>query len=214
MGLPFSFASHFAPDMLWQALSLYREHFTPSRTLAQPYAMVCINVITADSERDACFLFTSMQQQFINLHRGRPGPLPPPVMSDIEALVKDTGADKLMINGQIFDHQARLRSFEIAMSRRGQVTPAPVRPSSLRGSILSLDHTTTGGGVRSHVSTTPWLARHGRRLLSPGAERHPRATFRLLIQGITHRHRSGGGGGGGRSARRRHRGAARADRHG
>lgn len=56
MGLAFAFASHFAPDMLWQALSLYREHFTPSPTLAQPYAMVCINVIAADSERDARFL--------------------------------------------------------------------------------------------------------------------------------------------------------------
>lgn len=148
MGLPFAFASHFAPDMLWQALSLYREHFTPSPTLAQPYAMVCINVIAADSERDARFLFTSMQQQFINLRRGRPGPLPPPV-EDIEALwspgeqygvdqalrlsvvgdaaqvknglkalITETGADNLMINGQIFDHQARLRSFEIAMVAR------------------------------------------------------------------------------------------------
>ena len=79
LGLPFAFASHFAPDMLHQALALYRSQFQPSATLAKPYAIVCINVVAADSERDARFLFTSMQQQFINLRRGKPGPLPAPV---------------------------------------------------------------------------------------------------------------------------------------
>lgn len=152
LGLPFAFASHFAPDMLWQALSLYREQFKPSARLEKPYAMVCINVIAADSERDARFLFTSMQQQFINLRRGRPGPLPAPVAdinalasageqfgveqalrmsvvgdasqvrAGLQAIIDDTGADELMINGQIFDHQARLRSFEIAIEARAHLT--------------------------------------------------------------------------------------------
>jgi luciferase family oxidoreductase group 1 len=148
LGLPFAFASHFAPELLWQALKVYREEFTPSTSLTQPYAMICINVVAADSERDARFLFTSMQQQFINLRRGRPGPLPAPV-EDIESLwsageqygveqalrmsvvgdrdqvrtglqkvISDTGIDELMINGQIFDHQARLHSFELAISVR------------------------------------------------------------------------------------------------
>jgi alkanesulfonate monooxygenase SsuD/methylene tetrahydromethanopterin reductase-like flavin-dependent oxidoreductase (luciferase family) len=129
-------------------LKVYREEFTPSTSLTQPYAMICINVVAADSERDARFLFTSMQQQFINLRRGRPGPLPAPV-EDIESLwsageqygveqalrmsvvgdrdqvrtglqkvISDTGIDELMINGQIFDHQARLHSFELAISVR------------------------------------------------------------------------------------------------
>ncbi|AIU71555.1 hypothetical protein AT03_03535 [Hafnia alvei FB1] len=143
LGLPFAFASHFAPDMLHQALALYRSQFQPSAALAKPYAIVCINVIAADSERDARFLFTSMQQQFINLRRGKPGPLPAPVQdisgywsggeqygveqalrmsvvgdptqvkSGLEALLRETQADEIMVNGQIFDHQARLRSFEI-----------------------------------------------------------------------------------------------------
>lgn len=143
LGLPFAFASHFAPDMLYQALALYRSQFQPSAALAKPYAIVCINVVAADSERDARFLFTSMQQQFINLRRGKPGPLPAPVQdisdywsggeqygveqalrmsvvgdptqvkSGLEALLRETQADEIMVNGQIFDHQARLRSFEI-----------------------------------------------------------------------------------------------------
>lgn len=151
LGLPFAFASHFAPEMLWQALDMYRQQFTPSAALEQPYAMVCINVVAADSERDARFLFTSMQQQFINLRRGRPGPLPPPVQeidalwsegeqygveqalsmsvvggplqvrAGLQALLDKTGADELMINGQIFDHQARLRSFELAMAARSEL---------------------------------------------------------------------------------------------
>ena len=151
LGLPFAFASHFAPELLWQALKVYREEFTPSTSLTQPYAMICINVVAADSERDARFLFTSMQQQFINLRRGRPGPLPAPVedieslwsageqygveqalrmsvvgdrskvRAGLQAVLTETEADELMINGQIFDHQARLHSFEIAMSVRDEL---------------------------------------------------------------------------------------------
>ena len=145
LGLPFAFASHFAPDLLFQALHMYRENFQPSERLAEPYAMVCVNVIAADSEQDARFLFTSMQQQFINLRRGKPGPLPAPVENmdslwtpseqygvqqalsmsivgdkskvqhGLAALIRETQADEIMVNGQIFDRQARLRSFELAM---------------------------------------------------------------------------------------------------
>lgn len=145
MGLPFAFASHFAPDMLFQALQLYRQNFKPSARLDKPYAMVCVNVVAADSERDARFLFTSMQQQFINLRRGKPGPLPAPVenmdnlwspseqygvqqalsmsvigdseqvRNGLASLIRETQADEIMVNGQIFDPVARLRSFELAM---------------------------------------------------------------------------------------------------
>lgn len=145
LGLPFAFASHFAPDQLFQALHLYREKFQPSARLEKPYAMVCINVVAADSERDARFLFTSQQQQFINLHRGKPGPLPAPVENmdnlwspseqygvqqalsmslvgdadkvrhGLAGLMRETQADEIMVNGQIFDTEARLRSFAIAM---------------------------------------------------------------------------------------------------
>ncbi|MCU5773392.1 luciferase-like monooxygenase [Erwiniaceae bacterium BAC15a-03b] len=145
LGLPFAFASHFAPDMLFQALQIYRDSFKPSARLEKPYAMVCVNVVAADSDRDARFLFTSMQQQFINLRRGKPGPLPAPVenmdnlwspseqygvqqalsmsvigdsdkvRSGLASLIRETQADEIMVNGQIFDTQARLRSFELAM---------------------------------------------------------------------------------------------------
>ncbi|WP_075183011.1 luciferase-like monooxygenase [Pantoea sp. 1.19] len=151
LGLPFAFASHFAPEMLQQALALYREQFVPSARLEKPWAMVCVNVVAADSERDARFLFTSMQQQFVNLRRGQPGPLPAPV-EDLQALAtpaelygvqqalslsivgdetavrdglaqlqRDTGADEVMVNGQIFDHQARMHSFALAMAARNRL---------------------------------------------------------------------------------------------
>lgn len=159
LGLPFAFASHFAPDMLFQALRIYRESYQPSERWPQPYAMVCVNVIAADSERDARFLFTSMQQQFINLRRGAPGPLPPPVQNihtlwsaaeqygveqalrmsivggkdavreGMQALLRETAADEIMVNGQIFDHQARLHSFEIVAGLKSdllQEKPAPL----------------------------------------------------------------------------------------
>lgn len=146
LGLPFAFAAHFAPDMLLQAFELYRRYFQPSETLKEPYAMVCVNVIAADSDEQARFLFTSMQQQFLNLRRGHPGPLPAPVDSldaictpmekmgveqalylsavgspetvthQLNSLLSQTQADEVMVNGQIFDQTARLRSFEIVAS--------------------------------------------------------------------------------------------------
>jgi len=148
LGLPFAFASHFAPDMLFQALQLYRTQFVPSERLAKPYAMVCINIVVADSNRDAEFLFTSMQQAFVRIHRGETGLLPPPVESmdtvwsgglkygvekalslslvgdkakvrhGLISLLRETQADEIMVNGQIFDNDARLYSFDLAMDVR------------------------------------------------------------------------------------------------
>lgn len=145
LGLPFAFASHFAPDMLFQALQLYRSNFVPSKRLEKPYAMVCINIIAADSNRDAEFLFTSMQQAFVKLRRGETGKLPQPIQNianfwspaeqygvqqalsmslvgdkakvrhGLLSLLRETQADEIMVNGQIFDNQARLHSFELAM---------------------------------------------------------------------------------------------------
>jgi luciferase family oxidoreductase group 1 len=151
LGLPYAFASHFAPDDLMAALELYRSKFRPSAALQNPYAMAGIGVFAAETDREAELLFTSVQQQFVNLRRGQPGPLNPPLKSSdglwtdqekqnvghalresvigspekvragIAAFIKKTGVDELMVTGHIFDHTARLRSFEIvarvAMSR-------------------------------------------------------------------------------------------------
>jgi len=156
LGLPYAFASHFAPDDLMAALELYRSKFRPSAALQSPYAMAGIGVFAADTDREAELLFTSVQQQFINLRRGQPGPLNPPLKSTdglwtdqerhgvahalresvigsaekvragIAAFINKTGVDELMVTGNIFDHVARLRSFEIvaqvAMSRTPSVT--------------------------------------------------------------------------------------------
>ena len=144
LGLPFAFASHFAPDALVQAITIYRERFQPSRQLDRPYVVAAANVIAADSDQEGRRLFTSLQQSFVRLRRGTPGQLPPPiddidsfaapheragadhsliysfvgaretVKAGIENFLTLTGADELMVTGHIYDHQARLRSFEIA----------------------------------------------------------------------------------------------------
>jgi luciferase family oxidoreductase group 1 len=143
-GLPYAFASHFAPAQMMAAISMYRSAFRPSRELAKPYVMLGYNVFGADSLAEAKLRATSMQQAFVNLRSGRPSQLPPPVegyterlgpqeraildqvlscasigtpemvRADLHKFVKQTGADELMITSQIFDHAARLRSFEIA----------------------------------------------------------------------------------------------------
>ena len=145
LGLPFAFASHFAPAELDRALAIYRERFRPSAQLAKPYVMAGVTVAAADTDLEAWRLFSSVQQAFVNLRTGHPGPLPPPVddmdsrldaMSramldqalacaivgspetvrrELAAFFARTGADELMITSQIFDHAARLRSFEIVM---------------------------------------------------------------------------------------------------
>jgi luciferase family oxidoreductase group 1 len=148
LGLPFAFASHFAPDYLLHALEVYREGFRPSEELKEPYALACLNVFAAETEREARRLFTSLQLAFINLRRGRPGKLPPPVetlegfaselervgvehalrytvvgspetvRAGLEAFAELTRADELMLTSQIHDHAARLRSFEIVAHSR------------------------------------------------------------------------------------------------
>lgn len=144
LGLPFAFASHFAPDYLFHSLELYRELFQPSQYLDQPYAMVGVNVFAADSEDEAYRMSTSLQQQFLSLVRGTPGKLPPPVdtmegvsipaeqahidrmmrctargtpgkvRAQLETLAESTKADELIMTAQVYDHDSRVRSFEIA----------------------------------------------------------------------------------------------------
>lgn len=145
MGLPFAFASHFAPDSMDEALALYRRDFKPSEHLSQPYAILALNVVASESEAESRRLFTTQQQSFVNLRRGRPGQIPPPV-EDIEAfwepheksgveralactVLGDAGQvaeglqafaqrhrpDEMLLTANIFDHAARLRSFELAM---------------------------------------------------------------------------------------------------
>ncbi len=142
-GLPFAFASHFAPQDLDLALRLYRAQFQPSATLQRPYVMVGLNVFAADTDEEALFHFTSLQQAFVNLRTGAPGPLPAPV-ADIKAIydasihpmldetlsrsvvgrpdtvakglaafIERTAANEVIVTAQIFDHAARIRSFEL-----------------------------------------------------------------------------------------------------
>jgi luciferase family oxidoreductase group 1 len=143
LGLPFAFASHFAPDYLHVALSLYRANFQPSEQLQEPYVIVGVNVFAADTDRQAQRLFTSLQQQFLNLTRGHPREISPPVDSiddlwqphekahvqkmtryaavgspqtvraKLEQILAETSADELMTTASIADHAARLHSFEI-----------------------------------------------------------------------------------------------------
>ena len=94
LGLPFAFASHFAPDSLLAALDVYRREFRPSEALERPYAIAALNVVAADSDAEAAWLFTSMQQQFIRLRRGTPGQLPPPIDPDHAPWSRD---ERLMI---------------------------------------------------------------------------------------------------------------------
>jgi luciferase family oxidoreductase group 1 len=145
LGLPFAFASHFAPAYLLDAAAVYRDEFRPSSRLERPYFMVGVNVIAAESDAEARWLFTSLQQAFLNVRHGRPAPLPPPIDPDALALspmdklglaqmlaysivgdhdvvreglaevMTHTSADELIVASQIFDHSARLRSYEIAI---------------------------------------------------------------------------------------------------
>lgn len=151
LGLPFAFASHFAPDYLMPALELYRSNFRPSAALDKPHVMVGIGITAADTEHVAKWLATSQQQAFLNMIRGRFGQLPPPVDSmdglwspheeaalrrqfgyavvgdktqvrdRLQAVIEQTGADELIIASQIYDHQARLRSYEIIAEVRQEL---------------------------------------------------------------------------------------------
>lgn len=149
LGLPFAFASHFAPDHLLTALHVYRSQFRPSAALATPYAMVGVNLFAADTDAEGQRLFTSLQQQFVALRRGTPGQLPPPVdrldasemelagvrhalacaavgspdtvRAALESIIAQTQADELILTGQIYDHAARLRSYEIGAQVRDAI---------------------------------------------------------------------------------------------
>ncbi|WP_394138024.1 LLM class flavin-dependent oxidoreductase [Cytobacillus oceanisediminis] len=143
LGLPFAFASHFSPENTLPALDLYRRSFQPSEVLEEPYAMVGVNVVAADTDEKAEWLATSIQQQFLNMIRNKPGRLQPPVTNmnelcslyekaileqqlgtaiiggpaavkeKLQSFLNDTQADEFMVNAQIYDHNERLHSFEI-----------------------------------------------------------------------------------------------------
>ena len=148
LGLRFAFASHFAPAQMEQAIEIYRTQFRPSEQLQKPYVMLGFNIFAADTDAEAQLLATSMQQSFTNLRRGRPTQLPPPVADYVSTLaphekaqleqilscsaigsadtvrkgltdfIARTGADELMITCQIFDHKARVHSYEIVAAVR------------------------------------------------------------------------------------------------
>jgi len=164
LGLPFAFASHFAPDLLRPAVEIYRARFQPSPQLAQPYVMLGLNVFAAETDAEARRLFTSVQQAFVTLRRGEPGPLPPPVDTmegrwsavenataehaltyslvgsaetvrrGIAQFVEREEPDEIMATAMIFDHLARLRSFEIlAEIGRDLEAQRPVSPIGAGG---------------------------------------------------------------------------------
>ena len=152
LGLPFAFASHFAPDMLMQALQIYRSTYRPSTRWPQAHAMVAVNVVAAPTDEEAAWHFTSIQQRFLGMQRGVRGPLPPPVASmdalwtpaeqsrvqrmlavsavggpatvaqQLAQVVAATAADELIIASALHDHAARLRSYEIVAGLRGPLT--------------------------------------------------------------------------------------------
>ena len=143
LGLPYAFASHFAPTEIMSAIRIYRETFRPSARLAKPYVMLGFNVFAADTDAEGQALFSSVQQAFVNLRSGRPGKLPPPlpgyadtlvegeramigqalacsavgspstVRAAVQAFVDRTGADELMVTSQIWDPAARARSYDL-----------------------------------------------------------------------------------------------------
>lgn len=143
MGLPYAFASHFAPAQMMDAIRVYRQNFQPSEYLDKPYVMLGFNVFAADTDEEARFLASSWQQSFVNLRSGRPGKLPHPVANypgslppparnlldhilscaaigapdtvaaHMHAFIARTGADELMLTCNMFDHVARVRSYEI-----------------------------------------------------------------------------------------------------
>jgi luciferase family oxidoreductase group 1 len=153
LGLPFAFASHFAPAAMMEAMTIYRDRFQPSAQLAEPRVMLGINIVAAETDDEARFLFSSIQQSFVNIRTGRPGRLPAPV-AEFEArldpfargmldealscavvggpdavrrglsdFVRRTGADELMVTANIFDHGKRKRSFEIVAEITGLDPP-------------------------------------------------------------------------------------------
>ena len=143
LDLPFAFAGHFSPEYIFPAFEIYRRSFKRSDALEKPYAMLALNIIAADTDEEAKFLATTQFQSFLHLIRGTPGQMQPPVenmdeiwtaqekalmesriggsiigsaatvKSGLEKILDATQADELIINAMIFDHKARLRSYEI-----------------------------------------------------------------------------------------------------
>ncbi|MER2535389.1 MAG: LLM class flavin-dependent oxidoreductase [Rhizobiaceae bacterium] len=154
LGLPYAFASHFAPDELENATAIYRSRFQPSDRLAKPHLMLGVSVIAAPTDEEARLLFSSQQQAFVAIRTGRRGKLPPPlagyeenldpqaksmlrhtlscaivgspdtVRAGLKAFVERTGADELMVTAQIFDHAARKRSYEILAGVKDEIAAA------------------------------------------------------------------------------------------
>ncbi|PSJ59193.1 LLM class flavin-dependent oxidoreductase [Kumtagia ephedrae] len=154
LGLPYAFASHFAPAEMEHAIDIYRSRFQPSESLDKPHLMLGLNVFAAETDAEATLLFSSLQQAFVNLRTGRPGKLPPPIENYVETLdpaaramldsalscavvggpetvragldafIRRTGADELMVTAQIFDHAARKRSFEILAEAHRELAKA------------------------------------------------------------------------------------------
>ena len=152
LGLPYAFASHFAPAQMMQAINVYRTTFRPSLQLNKPYVMLGFNVFVAETDEEAHFLASSTQQAFVNLRSGHPKKLPPPVKDYLtridpreralldqilscaaigsrdtvkpilQKFIDQTQADELMITSQIFDHAARLRSYEITSAIRVELS--------------------------------------------------------------------------------------------
>ena len=157
LGLPYAFASHFAPQMLEEAIRVYRETFRPSEQLDRPYVMLGFNAFVADTDEEAEILSTSIQQAFVALRTGQPTKLPPPqagyaeslplqsrailrsVLScsaignpdtarrQTEAFVDRYKPDELMVTAQIYDHRARLRSYQLLMEAVRQPQPVPAK---------------------------------------------------------------------------------------
>ena len=155
LGLPYAFASHFAPDQMMEAMAIYRAGFQPSSQQATPYVMLGVNVFAADTDAEARLLYSSLQQAFVNLRSGRPGKLPPPVedleqrldpraramldhslscsivgspdtvRNGLDRFIAQTRPDELMVTAQIFDPGARLRSYEILASLRKPAARMP-----------------------------------------------------------------------------------------
>ena len=151
LGLPYAFASHFAPALMMDAIAIYRQQFRASEYLARPYVMLGANVVVGETDEEAKRLFTSHQQAFVSLRRGTPGPLPPPdsrfmerlspqdkweidqtlsvsmvgslayVQSALAEFIGRTHADELILVAQVYDHTARLRSYELAATLREQI---------------------------------------------------------------------------------------------
>ena len=151
LGLPYAFASHFAPDAMDEALAIYRREFRASAAWARPHALLALNVVAADDDAQARRLFTTQQQSFVNLRRGQPGLIPPPiddidaywtpaersgveralacavvggpdtVREGIAAFIERHRPDELMLTANVYEHTARLRSFELAAQARDQL---------------------------------------------------------------------------------------------